>query len=52
MFAVGILTDFRTRLFPGSRRLVELSDRIETLQVRSLCWCGERATHNARTVGG
>ena len=52
VFAVGILTDFRTLLFPGSARLVELADRIETLQVRSLCWCGKRATHNARTVGG
>ncbi len=52
VFAVGILTDFRTLLFPGSGRLVELADRIETLQVRSLCWCGKRATHNARTVGG
>ena len=52
VFAVGILTDFRTRLFPGSRRLVELCDRVEVLQVRSLCWCGNRATHNARTVNG
>lgn len=52
VFAVGLLTDFRTRLFPGSRRLVELADRTETLQVRSLCWCGKRATHNARTVDG
>lgn len=39
-------------MFPGSQRLVELSDRIEILQVRALCWCGERATHNARTVDG
>jgi thymidine kinase len=52
VFAFGILTDFRTELFPGSRRLVELADRIETLQVQPLCWCGERATHNARTIGG
>ena len=52
VFAVGILTDFQTRLFPGSQRLVELCDRIEVLQVRSLCWCGNRATHNARTVNG
>jgi thymidine kinase len=50
--AVGIMTDFQTRLFPGSQRLVELCDRIEQLQVRALCWCGERATHNARTVDG
>ncbi|MEY3094007.1 MAG: thymidine kinase [Actinobacteria bacterium] len=52
VFAFGILTDFRTRLFPGSARLVELADRVSNLQVEALCWCGERATHNARTVGG
>ncbi|ARH93571.1 MULTISPECIES: thymidine kinase [Streptomyces] len=52
VFAFGILTDFRTHLFPGSRRLVELADRVESLQVEALCWCGARATHNARTVGG
>src|SRR5206468_9150874 len=45
-------TDFRTKLFPGSQRLVELADRVEVLQVEALCWCGARATHNARTVGG
>jgi thymidine kinase len=52
VFAFGILTDFRTRLFPGSARLVELADRTSLLQVEALCWCGKRATHNARTVGG
>ncbi|MFF3560464.1 thymidine kinase [Streptomyces sp. NPDC002574] len=52
VFAFGITTDFRTRLFPGSQRLVELADRLEQLQVEALCWCGARATHNARTVGG
>jgi thymidine kinase len=52
VFAFGILTDFRTRLFPASARLVELADRVETLQVEALCWCGRRATHNARTEGG
>lgn len=52
VYAFGILVDFRTRLFPGSARLVELADRIEVLQVHSLCWCGARATHNARTVDG
>ncbi|MBA3720367.1 MAG: thymidine kinase [Nocardioidaceae bacterium] len=52
VFCFGILTDFRTRLFPGSARLVELADRAELLQVETLCWCGERATHNARTVDG
>jgi thymidine kinase len=52
VFAFGILTDFRTALFPGSARLVELADRMETLQVEALCWCGKRATHNARTEDG
>jgi thymidine kinase len=52
VFAFGILTDFRTSLFPGSARLVELADRMNVLQVEALCWCGKRATHNARTENG
>lgn len=52
VFAFGILTDFRTHLFVGSARLIELADRVHTLQVEALCWCGERATHNARTENG
>ncbi len=52
VFAFGILTDFRTSLFPGSARLVELADRTHVLQVEALCWCGKRATHNARTEDG
>lgn len=52
VLAFGLLTDFRTRLFDGSARLVELADRVQTLQVEALCWCGERATHNARSIGG
>lgn len=52
IYAFGILADFRTKLFPGSARLVELADRVNTLQVEALCWCGSRATHNARTVNG
>ncbi len=52
VFCFGILTDFRTELFPGSARLVELADTTEVLQVEALCWCGKRATHNARTEDG
>ena len=52
VFCFGILSDFRTRLFPASARLVELADRVHTLQVETLCWCGKRATHNARTENG
>jgi thymidine kinase len=52
VFAFGITTDFRTRLFGGSRRLLELADRVERMPAFALCWCGRRATHNARTVSG
>lgn len=52
VFAFGITADFRTSLFPGSQRLIELADRVEVLQVQALCWCGARATHNARTAHG
>jgi len=52
VFAFGISADFRTELFPGSRRLIELADRTEVLQVEALCWCGRTATHNARVVDG
>lgn len=52
VYAFGITADFRTRLFPGSQRLLELADRVQVPQVEALCWCGARATHNARTVDG
>jgi len=52
VYAFGILTDFRTHLFPGSTRLIELADRVLPLQVEALCWCGERGTHNARIKNG
>ena len=52
VFCFGILTDFRTELFPGRKRLIELADRVQVLQVEALCWCGRRATTNARVVEG
>ncbi len=52
VFCFGIMTDFRTELFEGSARLVELADHTHALQVEALCWCGKRATHNARTENG
>lgn len=52
VFAFGITADFRASLFPGSQRLLELADRTQLLQVEALCWCGRRATHNARVVNG
>jgi len=42
----GLRTDFQTRLFPGSRRLMELADCIE--EIKTMCDCGSKATVNAR----
>lgn len=50
VYCFGLMTDFRTLLFPASKRLVELADRIEKIQVEALCWCGKPALHNARLV--
>ncbi|MEM9042009.1 MAG: thymidine kinase, partial [Actinomycetota bacterium] len=45
-------TDFRGVLFDGTTRLLELADEHLPLQVEARCWCGARATHNARVVNG
>ncbi len=50
--AYGLLTDFRTKLFPASARLIELADRVVALPTAPLCACGGVATHNARLVDG
>ncbi|MEO8518469.1 MAG: thymidine kinase, partial [Dermatophilaceae bacterium] len=52
VYGFGITADFRTELFPGSRRMIELADRVQSLQVEALCWCGHRATQNARVIDG
>ena len=46
----GLRTDFQTRLFPGSRRLMELADCIE--EIKTMCDCGSKATVNARISDG
>jgi thymidine kinase len=48
----GLLTDFATRLFPGSARLVELADVVVPLPLPVVCWCGAPARVNARLVDG
>lgn len=50
--AYGLLTDFRDRLFPGSRRLVEVADELVPLPLRARCWCGRAGNVNARIVDG
>lgn len=42
----GLRTDFRTKLFPGSKRLFEVADTIEEL--KSTCSCGNKTIYNAR----
>ena len=42
----GLRTDFQTKLFPGSRRLMEVADSI--LEIKTICDCGAKATVNAR----
>ena len=52
VYAFGLITDFRGRLFEGTKRLLEIADERVPLQVEARCWCGARATHNARVVNG
>jgi thymidine kinase len=52
VYAFGLATDFRSRLFPAAQRLFELADEVVRMQVEVLCWCGRRGLLNARVVGG
>ena len=52
VYAFGLVTDFRGQLFDGTRRMLELADEHVQLHVEARCWCGDRATHNARLVYG
>ena len=42
----GLRTDFLTRLFPGSQRLMEIADTFQ--EIKTICDCGKKATVNAR----
>ena len=42
----GLRTDFQTKLFPGSRRLMEIADSFD--EIKTICDCGNKATVNAR----
>ncbi len=44
--AYGLRADFRNILFPGSERLIAIADVIH--EVKTVCWCGHKATCNAR----
>ena len=46
----GLLTNYKTELFEGSKRLVEIADSI--MEIKSICRCGRKATVNARLLDG
>lgn len=46
----GLLSDFRGDLFEGSKRIIELADKIE--ESTSICWCGKKARKNVRLING
>ncbi|RZQ66053.1 thymidine kinase [Amycolatopsis suaedae] len=52
VYCFGIATDFRGLLFPGARRLFELADELQPVQVEVLCWCGLPGRFNARVRDG
>lgn len=52
VYAFGLASDFRGRLFPGAQRLFELADEIVAVQVDVLCWCGRPGKLNARVHDG
>ena len=49
VLAYGIRTDFRTRAFPGSARLMDLAHSLEEL--KTICRCGRKAVFNTRRQG-
>ena len=44
----GLRTDFQGKLFPGSAALLAIADDIR--EIRTLCWCGKKATMNMRVT--
>ncbi|MFD2611798.1 thymidine kinase [Paenibacillus gansuensis] len=47
----GLMTDFQGDMFEGSKRLLELADRIE--EIKTICWyCKSKARFNTRFKDG
>ena len=46
----GLLTNFKTELFEGSKRLIEIADSL--MEIKSVCACGKKATVNGRFIDG
>lgn len=52
VYCFGIISDYRGQLFDGAKRLFELADEKEELQLKTLCWCGRKGIMNSRTKEG
>ncbi|MBQ8149918.1 MAG: thymidine kinase [Clostridia bacterium] len=50
VIAYGLRADFQGNLFEGSQWLLAWADTIE--EVKTICWCGKKATCNARVANG
>ena len=50
VFCYGLLTNFKSELFEGSKRLIELADELE--RIPHICECGKQALINARFKNG
>ena len=50
VIAYGLRADFRGNLFEGSMWLLAWADAIE--EIKTVCWCGRKATCNARIHDG
>ena len=50
VIAYGLRTDFRNELFEGSYYMLIYADKIE--EIKTICWCGRKATMVARVVDG
>lgn len=46
----GLKTNFKSELFEGSKRLIELAESLQ--EIKTVCRCGAKATMNARIVDG
>ena len=46
----GLKNDFRNELFEGSYYMLIYADKIE--EIKTICWCGRKATMVARIVDG
>ena len=50
VLAYGLKNDFRNELFEGSYYMLNYADKIE--EIKTICWCGRKATMVARVVDG